>query len=62
VLKLKIQNSSALPWNFVSPDGLARILDNKGKVHTSNLTGSNRTVLQDYLELAGAKKGEEVRT
>jgi hypothetical protein len=48
-----------LPWNF---DGLARILDNKGKVQTSNLTGSNINILQDYLELGGAKKGEEVRT
>ena len=40
----------------------SRILDNKGMVKASNLTASNITILQDCLELAGAKKGEEVRT
>ena len=56
------KNSSALPWNFVSPHKLARILDDKGNVNTSNVTASNRTILQDSIELARAKKGEEVRT
>ena len=39
---------------------VSKDLDNKGKVQTSSLTGSNITILQDYLELA--EKGEEVRT
>ena len=45
------KNSSALPWNFVSPHKLARILDDKGKVKTSNLTASKVNIFQDGLEL-----------
>ena len=34
----------------------------KGKVNTLNLIASNVNILQDGLELAGAKEGKGVRT
>ena len=41
---------------------LERIKDKKGNVKTSNITPSNRTIMQDCLRLAGAKNGKEGRT
>ena len=34
----------------------------KGNVKTSNITPSNRTIIQDCLRVAGAKNGKEGRT